>query len=209
MQFEFWLIYVTTVFCASIIPGPSMLLAMNHGMKYGAKRTMATALGNVSASLIQASISVAGLGAVLLASERAFLMIKWAGAAYLIILGINMFRSSGAGGIPERGQAMIPKIPLKNMFAQAFFVAAGNPKAIVFFSALFPQFIKPDMSFGPQFCVLMVPLAFIAFVCFMIYAIGGEKIVFILTKKQVLRLINKMTGGVFISAGIGLILSDR
>jgi threonine/homoserine/homoserine lactone efflux protein len=65
MSLEFWLLYTVTVFLASISPGPSMLLALTHGMKYGARRTMATAAGNVVASLLQATVSIAGLGAVL------------------------------------------------------------------------------------------------------------------------------------------------
>ena len=68
MSFEFLLIYSVTVFVASIIPGPSMLLALTHGMKYGARRTTVSALGNLSVTLIQAGISIAGLGAILLAS---------------------------------------------------------------------------------------------------------------------------------------------
>ncbi len=81
MSFDFFLIYSVTVFVASIVPGPSMLLALTHGMKYGAKRTIVSALGNVSVTLLQAAISIAGLGAILLASEGLFNIIKWAGAA--------------------------------------------------------------------------------------------------------------------------------
>ncbi len=76
MSLNFILLYSMTVFIASIIPGPSMLLALTHGMQYGAKRTIASAMGNVTVSLIQASISIAGLGAILIASEAIFQFIK-------------------------------------------------------------------------------------------------------------------------------------
>ena len=84
MSFEFLLVYSVTVFVASIVPGPSMLLALTPGMKSGAKRTIASALGNVSVTLIQAAISIAGLGAILLASEGLFNVIKWAN--YIVYL---------------------------------------------------------------------------------------------------------------------------
>ena len=90
---EFFLIYAATVFVASIIPGPSMILALTHGVKYGPGKTMATALGNTCASMIQATISIAGLGAVLTASQPMFLTLKYAGAAYLIYLGLNIWFS--------------------------------------------------------------------------------------------------------------------
>ena len=91
MSLEFILIYSATVFLASITPGPSMLLALNHGVRYGVRRTMATALGNVGATLIQAALSIAGLGTILLHSETAFDVIRWLGAGYLVMMGIRMF----------------------------------------------------------------------------------------------------------------------
>ena len=88
MSFNFILLFSMTVFIASIIPGPSMLLALTHGMNFGVKRTIASALGNVTVTIIQASISIAGLGAVLVASESVFQVIKWAGAIYLIYMSL-------------------------------------------------------------------------------------------------------------------------
>ena len=83
MSIHFILLFSLTVFVASIIPGPSMLLALTHGMKYGVRKTMASAMGNVTVTLIQATVSIAGLGTILIASETAFQIIKWSGAAYL------------------------------------------------------------------------------------------------------------------------------
>jgi threonine/homoserine/homoserine lactone efflux protein len=94
MSFHFILLYTMTVFIASIIPGPSMLLAITHGMQHGARKTMVSAMGNVAVTFIQASISVAGLGTILMASESVFHIIKWAGAAYLIYVGAAMMFSS-------------------------------------------------------------------------------------------------------------------
>lgn len=209
MSFEFLLIYSVTVFVASIVPGPSMLLALTHGMKYGAKRTIASALGNVSVTLLQAAISIAGLGAILIASEGLFNIIKWIGAAYLIYMGLCIWRSPNMT-ISERPSNHYPtKVPLRKMYLQAAFVTAGNPKAIVFFTAVFPQFIDPNAAYIPQFSILMGTGGIIAFNCFMVYAIGGQKVVSLFSKATVGKYINKIIGGTFIGVGIGLATSNK
>ena len=209
MSFEFFLLYSVTVFVASIVPGPSMLLALTHGMKYGAKRTIASALGNVSITLLQAAISIAGLGAILLASEGLFDIIKLIGAAYLIYMGLSIWRSPNMV-VPEKpSNHLSSKAPLRKMYIQAAFVTAGNPKAIVFFTAVFPQFIDPNAAYIPQFGMLMGTGGIIAFGCFMIYAIGGQKIVALFSKATIGKYINKIIGGTFIGAGIGLATSNK
>lgn len=209
MSFEFFLIYSATVFVASIVPGPSMLLALTHGMKYGAKRTIVSALGNVSVTLLQAAISIAGLGAILLASEGLFNIIKWAGAAYLIYMGGSIWCSPNIFVSEESRSHPPSKAPLRKMYLQAAFVTAGNPKAIVFFTAVFPQFIDPNVAYIPQFGMLMGTGGIIAFGCFMVYAIGGQKIVTLFSRATVGKYINKIIGGTFIGAGIGLASSNK
>lgn len=208
MSLEFWLIYTSTIFIASILPGPSMLLALTQGMKHGAQKTVSGALGNVTASIIQASISIAGLGAILMASELIFLMIKWLGAGYLIFMGILIFKSNVSKRVVNYQKSKGDHVPLTKLFTQAFMVAAGNPKAIIFFSALFPQFINPENAHGLQAFVLLSTLAIVAFICFMMYAIGGEKIVAFFSTHKFKHYIHRTIGGTFIGAGIGLVLSD-
>ena len=94
------------------------------------------------------------------------------------------------------------------MYLQAVFVTAGNPKAIVFFTAIFPQFIDPDF-YLIQSCLLLVICAFVAFACFMIYAIGGQEIVALLSKAMVGKYINRGIGVTFIGVGIGLVASNK
>ena len=209
MTIEFLFVYSITVFVASIMPGPSMLLALTHGMKYGAKRTMASALGNVSITLIQAAISIAGLGAILLSSELLFNIIKLAGAAYLIYMGLSIWFSQSLVNLEKQNSRHPSKASLRKMYLQAAFVTAGNPKAIVFFTAVFPQFIDPDAAYIPQFVMLMGTGGVIAFGCFMTYAIGGQKMVTLFSRVTVSRYINKIIGGTFIGAGIGLVSSNR
>ena len=204
---EFFLVYLTTIFVASIIPGPSMILALTHGIKHGPKKTIATAMGNTFASLIQASISIAGLGVVLTASQPIFLTIKYAGATYLVYIGLNIWRSS-----PMRLEPNCPGTDQSSFgkrFSQGFWVAAANPKAIVFFSALFPQFIDTSAAPISQYFFLVAPLGTVAFVCMMIYALGGGKITRFFTRPQWGNRLNKLIGGSFISLGIGIVVSDR
>ncbi len=210
MSIHFLFLFSMTVFIASIIPGPSMLLALTHGMQFGARRTMASALGNVAVTMVQAFISIVGLGTVLLASETVFLVIKWAGAGYLIYMGITMLLSSGQGFEVQAADDSAPKsIPLRKMFFQASMVTAGNPKAIVFFTAVFPQFINPGTGYALQCSILLSLMALIAFVCFMLYALGGQKIVSVFSMASVGRLIKRVIGTSFIGAGIGLAASHR
>jgi len=209
MSFNFILLFSMTVFIASIIPGPSMLLALTHGMHFGVKRTIASAIGNVTVTLIQASISIAGLGAVLMASETVFQVIKWAGAIYLIYMGVNLLRSSKTSLSPIELNRSKNWNSLRKMYIQGAFVTAGNPKAIVFFTAIFPQFVDPNAAYLTQFCMLLSICAFMAFTCFMIYAIGGSRIVSFFSSASVGKYIKRIIGGTFIGAGVGLAVSNK
>jgi len=209
MSVNFLLLYITTIFIASVIPGPSMLLALTHGIKFGAKRTIASAMGNVTVTIVQAIISIVGLGTVLIASGMAFEAIKFAGAAYLIYLGIRVLFSPNMSFSRSRKNEIQRKISLRSMFSQAALVTAVNPKAIIFFTAIFPQFIDPSTSYVQQSCLLIGIASIIAFSCFMLYAICGQKIVFLFSEKSFAKHINKVIGGTFISAGIGLAVSNK
>ena len=209
MSFNFILLYSVTIFIASIIPGPSMLLALTHGMQYGVRKTVSSALGNVAVTVLQASVSIAGLGTILIASETIFHVIKWAGSAYLIFMGIRIFCSSNLTFSSSNPGISAKSNSARKMFLQAAFVTAGNPKAIVFFTAIFPQFIDPNSAYLSQFVILLGLGSLIAFACFMIYAISGQKIISLFSKTNMARLINKIIGGTFIGAGIGLAASNK
>ena len=209
MSLNFILLFSMTVFVASIIPGPTMLLALTHGMNYGAKRAMASAMGNVTVTLIQASVSIAGLGTILMASETIFQIIKWAGAAYLIYMGISMLFSSKINLSTNESQKAAKDNSLGKMFLQAGIVTAGNPKAIVFFTAIFPQFLNPNLPFLSQFSILLGIISILAFICFMLYAMCGQKLVSIFSKATLGKYIMRAIGGTFIGAGIGLAASSK
>lgn len=208
MSIEFWLAYTVTVFVASIIPGPSMLLALTHGIRFGTRRALASAFGNTAASLLQACFAIAGLGVVMTASQSVFLAIKYIGAAYLVYLGISLWRSPEMV-VDPRGEPGDTVTPVKGhrLFSQAFMVAAGNPKAIVFFTALFPQFIDPDHGGFIQYGLMIGTLAVIAFSCMMLYAAGGQRLAHMICASRFGRWFHRALGGCFVGAGIGLAVS--
>lgn len=208
MTFDFWILYATAVLVASLVPGPSMLLALSHGTKFGTKRTMATAFGNTTASFLQATVAIFGLGAILTASGVLFQLVKWLGAAYLIYTGIKMWRTP-AVQLDTLEEGHNGSVPLDRMFWQAFFVAVGNPKAIVFFTALFPQFIDENAQQMGQYVILVTTLAVIAFASFMVYAIGGNQIRLLIKQPLAKKYFYRFIAGTFVGVGISLAASKR
>jgi threonine/homoserine/homoserine lactone efflux protein len=203
MSGKFILIYSLTVFVASIAPGPSMLLALNHGIRYGMKRTIASALGNNLATFLQALLTIAGLGTLLLHSQSLFNMIKLLGAVYLVSFGINMFFSPNKGLQAPTGRMAKTKTGF-GLFAEAFVVTMANPKAILFFTALFPQFVTTEKETFFQFFMIVFVLLVIAFGCMMIYGFFGLKIARLLKESKIRKGFNRMVGTAFIAMGIGL-----
>ena len=204
---DFWLLYVVTVFVASIIPGPSMLLALTHGLKYGAKNSIATALGNTTASVIQGTISVTGLGLLLTTSTTMFMIIKYIGAMYLIYLGVKLFKTPFHIDTDESSK--IKQVSKKKLFNESFIVAASNPKALVFFTALFPQFISQGQNNFLHYTLMVTLLAVIAFICMMIYSLSAHFIKKLFNKTSLGDYFGKVIGSLFIGLGLGLALARK
>ena len=207
MDIEFWLLYSSVVLAASIIPGPSMLLALTHGIKYGYKRSFATAFGNTFASLLQAIIAISGLSIILTTSELFFDIIRYIGAGYLIYIGVSLFKTPIDKTL-KIDDSCNKNESLQKMFNQAFLVAIGNPKAILFFTALFPQFLTQTNTPMAQYVFMTLTLGVIAFICMMVYSVAGYHASSFLKTSAVGRYINKITGGIFISAGCGIALKN-
>lgn len=204
---DFWFLYIITVFIASIIPGPSMILALTHGLKYGAKVSMITAFGNSVASIIQATIAITGLSIILTTSTLLFMIIKYAGAIYLIYLGIKLFKTPFH--IEDDKNLDKNSIKPKKLFMEAFIVASSNPKALIFFTALFPQFINSANSNFMHYLMLVTILGFIAFMCMMIYSTSAYFIKDLFNKTSLSKYFGKAIGSLFVSFGIGLALVKK
>lgn len=198
MSLTTWLLFVTTVFLLSATPGPNMLLALSHGMRFGARKAVATGIGTVLALTVLQVVSVSGLGALLAASETAFLVVKWCGVGYLMVLGIKTWRADPHIDVPTdkgvTGNAW-------KLGSQAFLVCLSNPKAIVFLVALFPQFLDTSAPLVPQVVILAATFGVCEFIWIMAYAIGGGRLMPLLHRAGFGRLVNRLSGGMLIGAG--------
>ncbi|PHQ65091.1 MAG: lysine transporter LysE [Sulfurimonas sp.] len=184
-----------------------MLLALTHGIKYGYKSSLSTALGNTTASVIQAIIAISGLSIILTTSQVLFEVIRYIGAVYLIYIGYMLFKSPMSQTF-NTDEANVETTSHLSMFNQAFLVAISNPKAIIFFTALFPQFITEQNTPMSQYIFMTLTLGIIAFICMMIYSLAGHKASNFFKTSKVGQYLNKITGGIFIGAGCAVALKS-
>lgn len=194
----------------ALSPGPNNFCALNHGIRYGIRAAVIGTTGRAVAYTCFLTVSAIGLGAMLLASETAFTLIKWIGAGYLIYLGIRSWRSRVFSGLELPGnppvQAMPPAMPYLNLVMQEFWVGISNPKAILLFAAVFPQFIKPGQPTTEQFVYLGAIYLLAEYAASFVYAFFGLRIRrWVRTTRGAIRL-NKATGALFAGAG-GLLLT--
>ncbi len=202
----FWVLFCFTVFLASMIPGPSTLIAFTHGARFGFTKSVATASGNALATVMQAIAASAGLGLALAKSATLFLAIKYLGAAYLIYLGISMWRDASES-VDLKSEAMAGTDAFRRLFNSGFLIAASNPKAIVFFTALFPQFLGDANGTFSQMALMVMAAGAIAFAVAMIYAALGARLRAMSISSSAMSWVHKVTGGLFVSGGVGLAVS--
>ena len=199
----FWL-FVTVTFFVSATPGPNMLLVMSSSARFGFRASVAAMAGCLTALLGMLSISAAGLGALLQAFPAVFDALRWMGAAYLVYLGIRTWRAplpretADAADAADAAGVIAPSRNGGQLFRQGFLVAASNPKAILFAAAFLPQFIHPELPKLPQFTILLLTFAVIEVSWYIVYAGSGRQLAQYLRRTSVLRLFNRLTGGVFV-----------
>ncbi|MDZ7861917.1 LysE family translocator [Acidovorax sp.] len=209
MTLSTYLLYLAAVALLVLSPGPTMLMCMTTALQHGPRRAMAAAGGSVTAVLGTMLLSALGLGALLAASETAFWILKAAGAAYLIWLGIKTFRSQGSvfDQMPE-GATAAPAVSARRLFVQGLIVGGSNPKAILFFTAFFPQFLNPALSFAPQFAVLAATFVAFEFTVLTLCALGVARLAPVLRSGNRMRWFNRISGGLFTLMG-SLLLATR
>ena len=206
------LLFAPVAVAIALTPGPNNFCGLNNGIRAGVGAAMVGTVGRVAAFAIFLAVSAVGLGAMLLASEAAFAAVKWVGACYLFWLGWRAWRSREFSGLVVVDGAPVSAqgapVRLRALIAQEFLLGITNPKAIILFAAIFPQFIDPGQPAARQFVVLGAVYLAAEFVATAVYAAGGRQIRrFIRTSSGVVRL-NKATGGFFMGAG-GLLLATN
>lgn len=208
MTIEVWFYYAIAVLILTASPGPSSLLCMTKGVTSGWKVGAYTALGSLTAITAIMTLSFTGLGMVVASSEVVFNAIKWLGAAYLIYLGIKALTSK-----QERYEQVADKDAAKGSFKSnyisGFIVGASNPKAILFFTALFPQFIDPSAALFIQYSIFASTFVVWELSWLLFYAYLGSKSSSWVFGSGRAKLFNRLTGGVFIGAGALLSTASR
>jgi threonine/homoserine/homoserine lactone efflux protein len=206
MTMSSWLIYVAAVVVLTLTPGPTVLMCVSTSVNLGARKALVACLGSTTAIVGIMTVSALGLGTALAASETAFLVLKWLGAAYLVYLGVRSLLSS-AGEI--RVDGAVQSATNTKTFAQGFLVGASNPKALLFFGALFPQFITPHAPQMPQFLLLGATFVFFEVLWLTLYALSAARAKHWLQQPRRARLFNRVTGVVFLVAASFVATSKR
>ncbi len=187
------LAFAAVSFVAIATPGPTVLLALTNGSRFGVRRASAGLVGAVLSDFVLIGAVAVGLGALLAASEFWFAMLKYVGAAYLAFLGIMMLRSKGTFDAALKPGGQAGSGSLLSIGLKSFMVAVTNPKGYLFFSAFLPQFIDSTVPQATQYALLALTFASLDFLIMLGYAIFGS---------QAVRLL-KTAGAVWIERACG------
>ncbi|RED51989.1 LysE family translocator [Aestuariispira insulae] len=204
MSLELWLSFVVASLALLVIPGPTVMLVISYVLGRGRKSALATVPGVALGDLTAMTISLAGAGAVLAASATLFTVLKLIGGAYLLFLGVQLWRSAPAENHlePTEPDQDVLTNNTRKMFWNAFLVTALNPKGIVFFIAFVPQFVDPAAPALAQFALLeftFVGLATLVVTCWAMVA-GGLRAKF--RKPTTLKWVNRIGGSFLMGAGL-------
>ncbi len=195
MTTETWLAFVAASLVMLAIPGPTTLLVIGQSLGAGRRHALPLVAGVALGDLTAITLSLAGLGALLATSATAFTVFKWAGAAYLVWLGVKLWRA-------PVDAAALPALTGRRAMRDAYVVTSLNPKGIAFFVAFVPQFISPAAAFLPQAPVLVASFVMLAAANAMTYALLAGRLSGIATRPGARRWFNRMGGTALIGAGL-------
>ena len=199
MALETWLLYLAAAVGLSLTPGPNSLLVLTHGALHGHRKTWFTVAGGALGFLALIALSMLGIGALLKASVHALVVLKVLGGAYLVWLGIQLWRSPP---IDLRPSAEASRTSGGAMFRQGLFTAVSNPKALLFYGAFLPQFIDPARDLLAQFLVMAFVFVAVEIVVEFGLALLAHRIRPWLQRAG--RRFNRVCGGMFVAMGLAL-----
>ncbi len=196
MTFETWIAFALAAAAMLAIPGPTILLVVGQSLGAGGRRNALPLVAGVAlGDLLAMVLSLAGLGALLAASATAFAALKWAGAAYLVWLGVRLWRA------PVEAGAALP-LDARRALRRAFVVTALNPKGIAFFVAFVPQFLDPSSPFLPQAALLAATFVGLGALNAAAYALLAGRVSGAVGRPAVRRWLNRAGGTVLVGAGL-------
>jgi homoserine/homoserine lactone efflux protein len=206
MDHNLLLLFIPTFFAVSITPGMCMTLAMTLGMTIGIKRSLWMMAGELAGVGLVALSALIGVATLLLARPNLFLILKYAGGAYLLYLGIQMWRSRGKMAIPAT-PADNQQVKRSALISQGFITAIANPKGWAFMISLLPPFINPELDFVAQASQLSAIILCFEFICMMLYAIGGKTLRHLLQQQSSVKILNRIAGSMMILVAAWLVVS--
>jgi threonine/homoserine/homoserine lactone efflux protein len=197
---ELYSLFLVMATVTIMSPGPGVLMTLTNALHYGRRETFAGIAGIASGASVVAAISATSLGVVLAASTTLYTILRFAGAAYLVYLGVRMLRAK-ALSISER---QLNDGSPGRRFLEAVTLQLTNPKAIFFFLSVFPQFIRPSSSYQSQFALLVATYAGLVVVIHCIYAAFAKGVRQWIAGPIGGRWISRCAGVIFIAFGLGL-----
>lgn len=205
MSWNVWLAFLAASVVIAVTPGPGAVLSISTGLRHGYPSAIRAIGGLETALLIQLAVVALGLGAVLAASSTAFLVLKFAGAAYLIWLGIQKSRAP----VVEIDEREVAALRSRGLYVQGLMVNLTNPKALVFIVALVPQFISPNLPQAPQFLIIGATMVVTDVIVMSCYALLAGRCRAWFHSPRMIRAQNRVFGGLFVSAGALLASASR
>ncbi len=200
MALELWLAFVLASLIVLAIPGPTVMLVVSYGLARGRTSGWATVPGVALGDLTAMTASLAGAGALLAASATLFTVLKMIGAAYLIWLGIQLWRAKPAIG--DLANVKSARVPGWRMFRNSYVVTALNPKSILFFVTFVPQFVDPARPLMTQFVILVATFVSLAAANVLLWAVLAGEVNARLRRPSAIRLVNRIGGTCLIAGGI-------
>jgi len=207
MDLQIWLAFVAASTALLLIPGPTVLLILSYAISHGRSVALATVAGVALGDFLAMTASLAGLGALVLASSLLFTLLKWIGAAYLFYLGIKLFRSASKVTVDSLG--LVTQSPSKNVFSHATAVTALNPKSIAFFIAFVPQFVTATEPLVPQFAILITTFVGLATINALAYAILADRLRSKIARPSVVAWMSRFGGSALIAMGVATVAFRR
>jgi homoserine/homoserine lactone efflux protein len=204
MDFHLWLTFFVASWAISLSPGPGALAAMSSGLRYGFARGYWTTFGLIIGIWTQTLIVGVGLGALIAASNTAFLVVKWLGVAYLVYLGIQQWRAPAVAMVADetRSDGAVNSPPTRRSLVwRAWLINALNPKGTAFMLAVVPQFLDLSQPLALQYLVITATLSVTDLVVMAGYTALASKVLSLLRSPRQIRWMNRAFGGLFVAAG--------
>ena len=202
MTWQLWLLFVTTEAVLSISPGPAVLYVLSQAIRRGPAKSVWGSWGILTANAMYFILSATSLGAVIVASYKLFFLIKWAGAGYLVYLGLSsFFGKTSVLPLPEEktDSRSGPRI-----LRDGFLLQSANPKAILFFTAILPQFIDAHHNVAFQILILGVSSIVVEFIILFIYGQLAGRALATARSPRFEKITNRIAGSLLVCAGVGL-----